>query len=285
MKRDSLFFRFFQEMPSCFFRLLGRPAGDARRYELNAIEFKETSVRLDGVFQPREPDDCDPAYLWEAQNYASETVYANILSKVGRFLEHGDPGQEWVAVVIYPNRVMEQKKLRPYRCLIESDQLVRIFLDELPPAPPEQFEMGILELIAEQPEAALAKARAMVPRLRSSSRSPEFQRQVVQFVETVILYQFPRMSRKEIEKMLQVSDVRQTRVFQEALEEGLEQGLERGLEQGLEQGLERGVVRGRSEAFTEVALELLGMGHPLAEIAKITGLTPAQIRTIKKKHR
>lgn len=32
--------------------------------------------------------------------------------------------------------------------------------------------------------------------------------------------QFPHWSREEIEKMLQVSDVRQTRVYQEALQEG-----------------------------------------------------------------
>ena len=134
------------------------------RYSLEAIEYKATSVRLDGVFRPLQAGD-DPAYLWEAQFYASEKVYANLLSKIGRFLQHGNAEQDWVAVVIYPNRELEQKNLRPYRCLLESDQLVRIYLDELPPAPPDQFEMGILELIAAQPETALKKAQAMVPRL------------------------------------------------------------------------------------------------------------------------
>ena len=37
--------------------------------------------------------------------------------------------------------------------------------------------------------------------------------------------------------MFTVSDLKQTKVYQEALEEGLEQGLEQGLERGLEQGL------------------------------------------------
>ena len=144
MKRDSLFFRFFEDLPNSFFQMIGRSETEAERYDLNAIEYKETSVRLDGVFVPREPD-ADPAYIWEAQYYASDNVYANMLSKVGRFLEHGDSSQDWVAVVIYPNRSMEQKNLRPYRCLLGSDQCVRIYLDELPPARPDQFELGILE--------------------------------------------------------------------------------------------------------------------------------------------
>ena len=147
MKRDPLFYRFFKELPRCFFHLIGRPESDAQKYDLDAIEYKETSVRLDGVFQPHHPD-VDPAYVWEAQYYPSDKVYANLMSKVGRFLEHGNPRQDWVAVVIYPNRSMEQKHLYPYRWLIQSDQLVRIFLDELPPAPADQFEMGVLELIA-----------------------------------------------------------------------------------------------------------------------------------------
>ena len=266
MKRDSLFFRFFKELPRSFFQMIGRADTDPEKYELNAIEYKETAVRLDGVFLPREPK-VDPAYIWEAQYYSSNAVYANLFSKVGRFLEHGDRNQDWVAVVIYPHRGMEQKNLRPYRWLIQSDQLVRIYLNELPPAPPDQFEMGILELIAAKPEVALAKARAMVPRLRGSNRPPQFQRQVVQFLETIILYQFPKMSRKEIETMLQVTDVRETRVFQEALEEGLEKGLEKGRQQALE----------------KVVLGMLDADRPIAEIAKITGLSAARIRAFKKK--
>ena len=163
MERDPLFFRLFKELPNCFFQLVGRSSRDAQNYELEAIEYKSTAVRLDGLFRPLAPG-AGPAYIWEAQFYQSDKVYANLMTKVGRFLEHGNPEQDWVAVMIYPNRALEQKNLTPYRCLLDSDQLVRIYLDELPPASPEQFELGILELIAAKPDAALDKARAMVPR-------------------------------------------------------------------------------------------------------------------------
>ncbi len=72
------------------------------------------------------------------QFHKSDTLYANLFSKIGRFLEHGNPHQDWVFVIIYANRATEQKNLRPYRCLVHSDQLMRIYLDELPPAPREE---------------------------------------------------------------------------------------------------------------------------------------------------
>jgi len=266
MKRDSLFFRYFKELPGSFFHLVGRPESDAARYDLKAIEFKETPVRLDGVFLPHQPD-ADPAYIWEVQHYRSDGVYANIMSKVGRFLEHGNPKQDWIAVAIYPTRALEQENLHPYRCLINSDQLIRIYQDELPPAQPDQIELGVLELIGAKPEVALEKAKAMVPRVQASKKPPQFRRLVIQFIETAILCQFPHWSRQEIEKMLQVTDVTQTRVYQEALEEGREEGMEKGMEKGRE----------------EVALNLLKIERPIKEIAAVTGLTLAQIRRLKKK--
>jgi predicted transposase/invertase (TIGR01784 family) len=260
MKRDSLFLRLFKELPGCFFQLVGRSGRDAERYQLDAVEYKSTAVRLDGVFRPREAE-TGPAYIWEAQFYASNTVYANLMAKIGRFLERDNPEQDWVAAVIYPNRGLEQVNLRPYRCLVDSDQLIRVYLDELPPAPPDRFEMGILELIAAQPESALAKAKAMVPRIRAAKLPEHDFRMLPQFVETVIVHQFPDWSREEIKKMLQVLDVTQTRVFQEGVEQGREEGIE------------------------IVARRMLEKGRPVAEIADVTGLTPAHVRRLKPKRK
>ncbi len=72
--------------------------------------------------------------------------------------------------------------------------------------------------------------------------------------------------------MLKVSDVRQTHVFQEALEEGKEIGKEEGREEGMQIGIEK------------VALQLIKLKRPTDEIAAATGLTAAQIRKLKKNH-
>ena len=55
--------------------------------------------------------------------------------------------------------------------------------------------------------------------------------------------------------MLQVTDISQTRVFQEALQEGVE----------------------------KVARRMIDKGRPTAEIAELTGLTLAQVRKLIKK--
>jgi len=47
-----------------------------------------------------------------------------------------------------------------------------------------------------------------------------------------LTYYFPQKSREEIEAMFELSDLKQTRVYQEALAEGEERGLERGLQEG-----------------------------------------------------
>ncbi len=60
--------------------------------------------------------------------------------------------------------------------------------------------------------------------------------------------------------MLQVTDVRETRVFQEALEEG------------------------RDETLKKIVVGMLDADRPVAEIVKITGLSASRIRAIKKKH-
>jgi predicted transposase/invertase (TIGR01784 family) len=268
MKRDSLFFELFRDLPRGFFEAIGRPDIDPRDYELKAIELKESAVRLDGVFLPRTRE-AGPAFIWEAQWYASDKVYANLMSKVGRFLEHGDPWQMWIAVVIYPSRGLEQKNLEPYECLLNSRQLLRVFLDELPPVPKDHLELSVLHLIGAKPDEALREARDLVPRVKASRRPAEFRRRVVQFIQTVILYQFPKMSREEIETMLQVTDVRETRVFQEALEEGLAKGREEG----------------REKATLELARRLLDLGHPLVEVAAATGLSVAKLRSLKKRPR
>ena len=63
--------------------------------------------------------------------------------------------------------------------------------------------------------------------------------------------------------MLQVTDIRKTRVYQEALEEGIEQGREEGRE--------------------AVAQRMIADGRPVAEIVRYTGLTAAQVRKLSKK--
>ena len=71
MITDPIFYRLFETSPETFFLMLGMSvdsmaADTAARYEYKAVEFNETSHRVDGVFLPREAD--LPLYFLEVQS-------------------------------------------------------------------------------------------------------------------------------------------------------------------------------------------------------------------------
>jgi predicted transposase YdaD len=51
----------------------------AARYQYEALEFKETAHRVDGVFRPKEPE--LPLYFLEVQFYRLPSVFADVLVK------------------------------------------------------------------------------------------------------------------------------------------------------------------------------------------------------------
>jgi len=73
--------------------------------------------------------------------------------------------------------------------------------------------------------------------------------------------------------MLQISDFRHTRIYQEGYEEGFVEGLVLGREEAREKSVE------------EIAKTLLEKGMPVTEIAELTGLTLTQVRKLAKKPR
>lgn len=274
MKTDALFYRIAKEASGAVFELIGRTPADAARYRFDAIELKDTAARIDGLYVPIHPDDNEPVYFIEFQNHKSERVYSNLLLKVGLYLEKVNPRQNWQAVVIYPGRSVEQENCLPYRWLLNSEQMTRVYLDELPESSSESVGLGILKLIATKPTSALEKARRLIGQVRTAKLSAEDSAKLIELIEVVVLYQFPQKSRKELEKMLQVNDVRETRVFQEALEEGMEKGMEKGREEGKRIGA--------VEATEAFARRLLSKKFPPEEVAELTGLALTQIRKLKK---
>jgi predicted transposase YdaD len=59
-------------------------------------------------------------------------------------------------------------------------------------------------------------------------------------METVLVYKFAHLSRKEIEAMFGLSELKQTRVYQEAKEEGVQIGRQEGVQIGRQEGVQIG---------------------------------------------
>lgn len=67
-----------------------------------------------------------------------------------------------------------------------------------------------------------------------------------------------------------------------SMEEGREEGRKEGLKEGRKKGIEEGRKEGLKEGRADVARNLLSIGMPLEDIAKVTGLEIKDIEQLKK---
>ncbi len=61
---------------------------------------------------------------------------------------------------------------------------------------------------------------------------------------------------------------------------GVEAGFQKGIEQGIEKGLEQGIQQGKHQALLDMARNMLSLGLDIDVIAKATGLSQEDIRSL-----
>ena len=229
MITDPLFYRLFATSPETFFLLLGMSPESSRemaaRYQYEALEFKETSHRADGVFRPKEAG--LPLYFLEVQFYRLPSVFADLLAKAYTYLKQHDPGQSFFGIVLFATRSLEPLELAPYRPLMEAGMIQRYYLDEMPELANAPLGLSILYLLRQSESQAPLTARELIIRTKNEVTDASLQAHLLELIETVIIYKLPRLSREEIQAMLQVDDIRKTRVYQEAQEEARQEERER----------------------------------------------------------
>ncbi len=234
MKTDSLFYQIFLRFPDSFFDLIGQPQPGAANYQFTSQEVKQLSFRLDGLFMALREDIQQPLYLVEVQFQPDDTLYYRLFAELFLFLKQYQPPHPWQIVVIYPHRGVEREQSLHFGEILNLSSVRRIYLDELPHNP--SLGIGVIKLVVESETAAVRTAQTLIERTREEITDQSSQRQLINLIESIIIYKLPQKSREEIEAMFGLSDLKQTRVYQEALAEGEERGLERGLEQGLQEG-------------------------------------------------
>jgi predicted transposase YdaD len=102
----------------------------------------------------------------------------------------------------------------------------RVYLDDLTRLPTRSLGVGLVQLIIAAPEQTQTQAQQLLTRARNQESSIPSVAAIIELIETIVVYKFPHLSRQEIEQMLGLSEIRQTRVYQEALQEGRqEEGL------------------------------------------------------------
>ena len=135
---------------------------------------------------------------------------------------------EWRAVVLFAKRSVEPENTKPFQTLLYSHQVDLIYLEDLQQTASVSMGIALIQLIIADFNQAIGQAQTLLSQARSQLFSLLSTAVVVELIETIIVYKFPQLSREEIEQMLGLSDIRQTRVYQEALQEGRQEGRQEG---------------------------------------------------------
>jgi predicted transposase/invertase (TIGR01784 family) len=225
VKTDTLFYQLFQEFPWIFFQLIQIEPTNLNAYQFIAPEIKQKSFRLDGLLTTTEEYSDYPIYFVEVQFYQETDFYDRLFPSIFLYFSQYKPvNLEWSVIVIFDRRSNDVTIPPRYR-EIAQNRLQRIYLDEIEDNL-SSIGLGIIKLIVESESGAGELARNLIERTKQEIEGN--QRQLIELIETIVIYKFPRLSYEEIETMLNLDEIKQTRVYQDAKAEGIEQGLERG---------------------------------------------------------
>ncbi|NET90178.1 MAG: Rpn family recombination-promoting nuclease/putative transposase [Kamptonema sp. SIO1D9] len=225
MKTDTIFYEIFKEFPQIFFELIGKPETNTNRYQFQSPEVKQLNFRLDGIFLPSLDYPTEPIYFVEVQFYKDEDFYDRFFASIFLYFSQAKPiNSDWYAVVIYDKRSKEASPHPRYRSLIDSH--LRIFyLNELETETINgSLGLGIVKLIVETQSNAADYALTLIEKAQAELTDTNLQTKVLGFIETIVVYKFPNLSREEVEKMLNLDFIKHTKVYQEVKEEGKIEG-------------------------------------------------------------
>lgn len=228
MKTDTIFYSLFQAFPGIFFELIDHSPEEAVTYEFTSREVKQLAFRLDGLFLPTTENLEKPLYVVEVQFQADEDLYYRLFGELFLYLRQYKPRHPWHVVVIYPTRSIEKEQTLHFGKLLTLDGVRRIYLDELGEAAELSLGVSVVKLVIEAEETAPELARRLVEQTRQQLSDEVTRRDLINLIETIIVYKLPQKSREEIEAMFGLSELKQTKVYQEAFAEGEQIGEYKG---------------------------------------------------------
>jgi predicted transposase/invertase (TIGR01784 family) len=204
----------------------------------------------------------EPIYFIEVHLQLHPDFYHRFLCEIFLFLYQQKTDRDWLAVAIFPTRTIDRSNLAlVHQEMIQTGRIRRIYLDEINDR--SSVEMRMLNLITCPQEEAV--------KVVNEIRSVNTNRVILEFIETILVYKFPKLSRKEIERMFALDDLRQTRVFQEIRDEYLQEGIQIGKQEGRKEGEINLVMRLIRRKF----------GQPDGELTtKISNLTLEQLENL-----
>ncbi|MFM5902707.1 MAG: Rpn family recombination-promoting nuclease/putative transposase [Dolichospermum sp.] len=224
MHTDTIFYQIFLTFHTLLFEILGEPTENAKDYQFTSVEVKEKAFRFDGIFMTDNVE--KPIYFVEVQFQPKPDFYWELIAEINIYLNQFKPVQDWQAIALFAKRSLDVGELTAYQQeFINSGRIKRIYLDELPPG---SIGMGLIELIVSKEAQSPELVKNLMDRTKTEIVDDNKKQSIIELLETVLLSKFSQLSRQEIEAMFLVSDIKQTRVYQEAKQEGRQEGRQEG---------------------------------------------------------
>jgi predicted transposase YdaD len=293
MKTDTLFYELFRLRPESLFELTGLKAEG--EYVFESITVKSSEKRFDGFFKCRNKE--KPDVFLEVQGYYERVFYWRQIREISTRYEQTGSEKPFIAVVLFLD-----KKYDPDNCPISDfkppNRLIRCYLSDClktlgDKASPLTVLKPLILRDKEELSQAVPKWKNEIDSLKLSAGTAKL---LTELLEHAIVSRFPKMTRKEIEKMIHFTPLEKTVVGQELIQMGMEKGLiegiEKGLIEGIEKGLEKGLKKGRIEGVEKGVEkgELIGkihlaqrlLKHPVTPKKKLIPQSIRELRAIMK---
>ena len=119
-------------------------------------------------------------------------------------------------------------------------------------------------------------AKSLVEKTQTQLTDTVRQENIIELIETIIVYKLPQKSREEIEAMFNLADFKQTRFYQDAFADG--QLI--GEEIGEKRGEQRGEQTGQQKAKQEAVARMVKLGLSLEVIAESLDLPLSVVQQI-----
>lgn len=164
------------------------------------------------MFLPPESKGVGVVYFCEVQFQKDENLYERVFAESSLyFYRNRARFSDWQAVIIYPSRSTEQDDLYPYRALLNSEQVHRIYLDELGEIRSLPLWVALMVLTTQEARYLLNRTEQEV--------SPSSDRAIIEMITTIMVYKFEALSRIEVESMLGIT-LKETQLYREIKQEG-----------------------------------------------------------------
>lgn len=154
----------------------------------------------------------------------------------------------------YPFRSIEQSDIYPHRGLLNSNQVHRVYLNELGDIRSLPLWVALMVLTTLEEKQAAEEAKYLLSKSQQEA-SQSSSRAIIEMITTIMVYKFEQLSRTEVEQMLGIT-LKETRVYREIKEEGRQEGRQEGQQEGRQQEAANLVIRLLTKRFGELSGEM-----------------------------